>query len=331
MADANHAYLATEVHIGFPESRGRKAIAFKSCSTFRIESSWKVLTDTAEFVVSKQLCFADRQRVFELIKPGDPVYIDAGYNGNLNREFTGFISEILDDLPVLFKCEDNMYHLKRTPVNKSYKSVSLKQLLTDIVPPKYKIDAADVQLGALLFQKQTVSQVLTELKDKYGLYSYFVDDTLVSGKIYMDNPNNQVVKYTFFKNILPGNTLRYRRKTDIRIKVTMTSHLKNGKKKKVTVGDDDGEEQKLICSNVENEEELRKLAQKEFDRLKIDGWKGWFIGFGIPFVRHGYTATIKNIENPDKEGNYYVDAVTTNLDDFGAIRRTVKPGPKAAA
>ncbi len=331
MADANHAYLATDVNIGFPAYRGRKAMAFRTCSTFRIESSWKVLTDTCEFVVAKQLCFADRQRVFDLLQPGDPVFIEAGYNGKLNREFTGFISEVLDDLPVVFKCEDNMYQLKRTPVNKSYKSVTLKQLLLDIVPAKYKIDAADVQLGALLYQKQTVAHVLTELKDKYGLYSYFVGDTLVSGKIYTDNPNKQVVKYTFFKNILPGNTLRYRRKTDIRLKVTMTSHLKSGKKKKVTVGDDDGEEQKLICSNVENEAELRKLAQKELDRLKIDGWKGYFIGFGIPFVQHGYTATIKNLENPDKEGNYYVDAVTTTLDDQGAIRRTIKPGPKAAA
>jgi hypothetical protein len=325
---SNSAYLAVNVRVGFPENRGRAAFAFTSVSTFKVESSWKVLTDTAEFVVSKQLCFADQKRVFDLVKSGDPVYLEAGYNGEYNREFTGFISEVQDDLPVLFKCEDNMYTLKRTPVNKSYKGVKLQTLLNDIVPSNYKIDCADVVLGDLLYQNYTVSQVLTELKDNYGIYSYFVGETLVSGKIYRDNTRQ--VKYTFTKNILPGNDLKYRRKEDIRIKVTMTSHLKNGKKKKKTYGESDGEEQKLICAGVEDEAQLLELAKKEYNRLKINGWKGGFRGFGLPFIQHGDTIVLTNLENPDKNGNYYCDGVTTSLDDHGALRRDLQPGPMAA-
>ena len=48
-------YLATNVEILFPENRGRKAIKFKSVSSFKIESSWANLTDTAEIIVAKIL------------------------------------------------------------------------------------------------------------------------------------------------------------------------------------------------------------------------------------------------------------------------------------
>lgn len=321
-------YLASNVHITFPEFRGRKGFAFKTVNSFETEKSWQNLTDTAKFIIAKQLYFDEKGKVFELVKPGDPFIIEAGYNGQLNKEFEGFISEVLDDLPVVFKGEDNMYVLKRTPVNKSYGSVKLENLLRDIVPPQFKIDAMDVVIGSVLYQGYTVAGVLTDLKEQLGLYSYFVGDTLVCGKIYTDNPETQTVKYTFTKNI-HENDLKYRRKDDIRLKVTMTSHLSNGKKIKATVGDDDGEEQKLICTNVSDKEALEKLAQKELDRLKINGYSGTLTGYGLPYVTHGYTAIIKNLENPEKDGSYYVDSVTTTFNDQGAIRRIAKIGPSA--
>lgn len=329
-------YLATNVHITFPEFKGekrttpRKALVYKSVNSFRIEKSWQNLTDTCDFIIAKRLFRADALRLFDKIKTGDPFYIDAGYNGQYNREFTGYISQILDDLPVKFKCEDNMYILKRTPVNRSFsKGVTLKALLRAIVPAQFNIDCANVTLGDFLFKNYNVATVLKELKDNYGLYSYFFNNTLVCGKIYQDNPQNQVVKYVFNKNII-GNDLSYRTKDDYQIKVTMTSHLSNGKRIKETVGDPDGVEQKLVCTNVTDRTQLKALAQKELDRLKFDGYRGTLTGFGIPFVEHGYTATIINPNNPDRNGNYYVNSVITTLDDKGAIRRVSKIGPKAA-
>ena len=329
-------YLATNVHITFPEFKGkkrtspRKEIVFKSVSTFKIDKTWQSLTDTCEFVIAKKLFKKEGTgSIVDLIQTGDKFYLQAGYNGNYYREFTGYISEILDELPVTFKCEDNMYILKRTPVNKSFKGVKLITLLKAIVPQQFKIDCADVTLGDFLFKNFTVAKVLTELKDNYGLYSYFVDDTLVVGKIYLDNPNYQVVKYVFDRNVI-SNDLKYRNKNDYQIKVTMTSHLSNGKKLRETVGDAEGVEQKLVCTNVKDRAEIRKLAQKELDRLRFDGYRGSLTGFGIPFVQHGFTVQLINKQNPDKDGNYYVDGVTLTLDNKGALRRTSKIGKRAA-
>jgi hypothetical protein len=323
-------YLATSVHITFPATRDREEMKFISCNSFRVESSWQTLTDTCEFIISQKLFFKQETRIFEKIKTGDPFYLEAGYNGNYEKEFTGYVSEILDDLPVVFKGEDNMYKLKRTRVNKSYKSVKLSKLLRDIVPSQFNVDTADIQLGDFLFKNYTVAQVLTELKDNYGIYSYFVDNTLYSGRIYQDNPRTEVVRYDFGKKNFIENDLKYRHKNDFQLKVTMRSHLKNGKVLKETVGDPEGQEQKLVCSNITDRDQIKKLAQKELERLQYDGYRGTITGFGIPMVRHGYTVIITNPNNPNKNGNFYVDSVTTTFNDKGAIRRVCKLGKKAA-
>ena len=331
-------YLASNVHITFPEFKGtkrtapRKAVKFLSCNSFRCEQSWQTLTDTAQFIIAKTLYFEEKERVFDLIKTGDPFFIEAGYNGTMEREFTGYISEIFDGLPVVFSAEDNMYILKRTPVNKSFKGIKLAALLKAIVPAQFKIDAADIQLGDFVFKNYTVAQVLSELKDNYGIYCYFNDDTLMGGKIYADQPfSKKIVKYDFGKKNFVEDDLKYRSKNDYQLKVTMRSHLSNGKVIKVTVGDAEGQEQKLVCSNVSDKIALEKLAQKELDRLKYDGYRGTVTGFGIPFIRHGYTMNLKHPENPARDGNYYVDAVTTTFSDQGAIRRISKIGARAAA
>ena len=328
-------YLATNVHITFPEFKGekrtspRKEIVFKSVNSFKIDKTWQSLTDTCEFVIAKRLYLEEKGRVFELIQPGDPFYIDAGYNGEYNREFNGFISEILDDLPVTFKCEDNMYILKRKVINKSYKNIKLSALLKDIIPSQFKIDCPDVVIGDFLFPKWSVSQILQELKDKCGFYSYFNGDTLVCFKIFEDNPKNQTVKFTFNKNVI-ANDLKYRKTNDYRIKVTAISRLTNGKKIKEIVGDLDGVEAKLYFTNVKDRAALIKMANAELTRLRYDGYRGSLTGFGIPFVEHGYTAEIINPENPERNAKYYVNGVTTTLDNKGAIRRNCKIGKKAA-
>ncbi len=325
-------HYAINTEVLFPANDRRAEVKFKTVSSFRIESGWKNLTDTAEVVLAKKLFFDDAAKVFELIKTGDAIVIRGGYNATFFDEFTGFVSAILDDMPVVLKCEDNMYKLKRTPVEYSKNNITLETLLKAIVPSQFKINAMDVNIGKVFFSKTTVAQVLTTLKDDLGIYSYFVGDTLVSGKIYSDNPSTEVVKYQLEgtgKNVIK-NDLKYYNKDDNPVQVEMVSYLNDGRKISVTVGDKAGAHDKLICSNVTNKDDIKKLAEKELARLRFDGYKGGLTGFCIPYVRHGYTATLSDSINANKGGDYYVDEVITSLNDMGAYRRVVKIGPKAA-
>ena len=108
------------------------------------------------------------------------------------------------------------------------------------------------------YQGYTVAQVLQELKDHQGIYSYFVDNTLVCGKIYADNPHKQVVEYDFGKKNFVEDDLKYRSKEDYPLKVTLKSHLDNGKVITVTVGDSEGQEQNLVITN--NSEALLEVT-----------------------------------------------------------------------
>jgi hypothetical protein len=328
---SNQAYLATNYRVGFLENRGRKAFSFRSLNSFKVESSWRNLTDKAEFIVAKQLCFADQKKVFDYVKVGDPFFIEAGYNGEFNRYFTGFITEIQDDLPVLFKGEDNMYILKRTPVNHSSNGIMLTDLLKKIIPSRFKIVApAGIKLGKLLYQARTFDTAASVLQDlkKWGLYSFFRGDTLTCVSVH--SISDRRVKYTFYKNVLPGNDLRYRKKDDIRVKVTMKSYISGGKVLKVVVGDKDGINQELADFDNTDVASLTKLAENELARFKVDGLTGSITGFGIPFVQHGDTVELKHPQNSDKTGNYYADGVTTTGDDRGAIRNIVTLGRRAS-
>lgn len=323
--------FAVNTQLEFPQpDRGRAAFKFNTVNSFWVESSWKNLSDTGEVVVAKQLLFNDRKKVFDLIKSGDPVVLKGGYNGEFTEEFVGYVSEIQDSMPLVLKLEDNMYHLKRTQVHKSYEAVKLETLLKAIVPSRFKINAIDVELGSVYLPKTTVSQTLQHLKDHYGIYSYFVGDTLVSGKIYLDNTEEVKLAINGFNKNVVANDLRYRRKEDINLKVTMTSYLSDGTKKSITVGDEGGEEIKLVCANVENAEEIKKLAKKDYDRLKIDGLSGTVTTFANPYIKHGYTIDVVNNEVPNQEGKHYVDAVRTSLNDHGEYHRVSTLGPRAA-
>ncbi len=195
-------------------------------------------------------------------------------------------------------------------------------ILSSIIPTDFgiTIDAADATIGAFRTKKgENVTQVLTRLKN-LGIYSYFKGSTLVSGKIYTDD--DVTVKYDFSQNVI-SNRLKYRISDDVKLKVTATSTLSNGNKLQVSVGDADGQEQRLSYFNISDKAELTKLAQEDLNRIKIDGYEGSFQTFGTPFVAHGYLCDLPDKDYTERAGKYYVEQVVTTFSESG-YRRTVK-------
>jgi hypothetical protein len=318
-------YLVMVCEILFPKNDRRGKILFRNVNAVSIDSSWKNLTDKADITLPRKFKWAD-QELKDLIRKGDKVIIKLGYDDTLVEEFSGYVVDIEAGIPVKIYCEDNMYQLKKTPTNKSYANVKLAQLLKDIVPAWVKLDVIDVDLGAFRIEKSTVAKVLEKLKESYGLFSYFRGDTLYCGKVYQDIETVER-KYHFQRNIV-SHDLKYRTKEDLRIKVTATSYLSTGKKIEVTLGDDDGEERTLSYYGIESQESLKKLAQQDMDKLKIDGYKGNFVTFGFPPVKHGYIANLVDDEYPERTGKNYIDSVKSDFSSSG-FRRTIEPGPRA--
>jgi hypothetical protein len=325
--------LAMVCKITFAATESRPELILRNVNAVHIESGWKRLTDTAEITLPRKAIYLEQGKttvsfyeVKEYFKRGDAVIIELGYNGNYVTEFTGYITHVSADIPIKIKLEDEMYQLKKLPVNISFKTTSLQKLLKEIIPG-YEVDALEVELGSLRFAKTTVAKVLEFLKDEYSLFSYMDGKKLVCGKIYADDSDSETVELHLEKNVV-NNDLNYKDKEDVLIRINAVSTLKNGDKIEVTVGDETGEERQLSYYGIEIEAELTKLANEDLKKYKVDGFTGSVKAFGIPFFKHGMKVNLTSDLYPDRNGLYYVEETIVDFNDTPNYRRKGQLGDK---
>jgi len=286
-----------------------------------ITSTWKEQTVKGHIILPAKI----RLKYGELkkaIKKGDAVTIDLGYNGNLNRVFTGYVSRVKPTVPVEIEVEDEMWKLKQILVNDKAKNETVKSFFERVIP--YKVDAFDIQLPTFVANKITAAQLLSVFKQDYGFCSFFREGKLVIGKQYDPaNAREQIVKLKY--NVV-SDSLEYAEKDDVRMKVTAISNMSNGSKIEVELGDADGESRTLNFYNLPKAE-LEKVATEEIERLKYDGYRGDITTFFEPFIRMGDIVELRNDEESDKTGRYWVDGVTYTFGVNGG-RQQIKLGPK---
>ena len=319
-------YLAMAAQILFPKTDNRGELEIRRIASAKIESSWSSLTDTAEIHLPLNVPEFNKG-VRELLHRGDPVIINLGYNGDLTEEFRGYITEASAGIPVIIKCEDEMFKLKTIQVNKSYASVGLKKLIADIAPG-YDTDIMDLHLGAVRLEKTNVAQVLQLLKDKQ-IYSYFKGKILVVGKTYTDDSTLPIVKYAWGTNMANFDNLKFHVAEDLKIKCVAVSYLPGGKTLEATVGDLDGAESRIAHYNITDKNQLKTLAQQDLDRIKVDGYTGSFTAVSIPRISHGQKANIANDQFPDRTGTYYCDATVLDYAENVGMHREITIGRKA--
>lgn len=300
--------------------------SFNYLNDVTISSSWKTFTDTAsitipnKFLKNGETIVAGNNNVF---KRGDKVKIEIGYFDSIKTEFTGYISKIVSGSPFQIHCEDAMFLLKQKTFTKSWKSVSLKKLIGDLVTD-IPFDVVSAELGAFRITRANVVQVLDELKKTYGLTSFIRDGKLFVGVPYTGGGTEH--EFDFNKNIISSN-LEFVREDDVKIKVTAISMLPTNKKIQIETGDSEGDNRTLTFYNL-TESELKKAADREIDKLKYTGWRGSFVTFGAPKVIHGDTVKLTDKRFPERDGSYFVESVEK---DFGmnGFRQKINLGAKA--
>lgn len=317
--------LVLTAHIQFPASREREEIIIHQPSQVHIESGWKRLTDTAVITLPRNVEFFDKNKVRETFMANDPVTIQLGYDGDNVTEFTGYVVRASAEIPIKIYCEDLMYKIKQVPAHISLPQTTLQELLEQLLPD-ITIDALEVNLGAVRYANKTVATVLQDLKRDKGLYSYIQGGKLIVGKIYADN-NSSTTKLHLEKNIVRHNLI-YKNKDDIKILVRAVSTLSNGKKIFIDVGDLDGEIRQLTYYNIEDVESLKKLAEIDLRKYKVDGFTGDVTTFGQPVINHGEKVYIESDLYEDRSGIYYVDGVVIDWGDNAKYRRKVTIGDR---
>lgn len=297
------------------------AFTFDFVNDFAIETSWEDLTDKGTITLPRNLKWPDGDWN-KAIPRGTAVTISAGYNGLLNPIFKGFVTRVKPLVPLVIEVEDQMWKLKQVIVNATCDNESLGAFLERVLA--VKVDAFEINVPRFVCNKITGAKLLDKIKTEYGLYSFFKDDVLVVGKQY-DGTN---AEHTVILNDnIASDDLEYSLKEDFKIKITAISTMPDGSKIEKEFGDPDGDSKTLNFYNI-LVFDLEGLAKKELERMAYDGYKGSVTLFGEPFVKVGDILKIIDPKESDKQGRYFIDAVTYQFGVSG-FRQSVKLGRKA--
>ena len=290
-----------------------------------VTTGWQEQTSKAVIRMPAKIT-VDKNELKNVFKKGDPVTIQIGYDGRLNTIFNGFIARVHPKVPLVLDCEDLMWKLKQIQVNDNAKNETMQSFLSRNIP--YPIDCFDIKIPSYIASKVSAAQLLDKISQDFGLSAFVRDGKIVVGKQYAPDKIARhiiILDNSTRSNVVVDN-LEYTSKDDVKIKVTAISNLSSGKKVEVELGDPDGETRTLNFYNIP-EPDLKAIAEKEMEKLQYDGYRGDFIVFGEPFIREGEIVEIRNDQESDKTGSYWVDGVTYKF-DFGGIRQEIKPGPR---
>lgn len=298
------------------------SIVLNNISNYEINENVLQMSNVASITIPRNYTRLADKPVLELIKVGDKVKIESCYNGLIGLEFSGYIREIESDFPLIIHCEDETYVLRQTSFIKSYKSATLKQILSDIIPAGITWDAPKTHIGKYMIDKASAHDVLNDLIKRYGLYARLHNGHLKVGLAYdfADTSRNHI--YTIGINV-KKNELKYKRKEDFKIRFKATATSPDGKKVSVTVGshDIDASERTLNFAGPMTEEQLKEKARAIMAKLVYDGYSGTITGFGMPRTRAGDALEIRDKWEPERSGKYLVEKVDILYNESEGYKR----------
>jgi hypothetical protein len=286
-----------------------------------------LLADTATITLPATV-FNKALNIDEKIKRGDAVKIELGYDETLKPEFEGYVESIsTDGGSLVLNCEDGIFLYRVEIPNKEMPNAKVKDILNYVNTEVGKKQNKKFSLQCdydFSYDKFTIRNangydVLKKVQEEAKPNIYLKGDVLHIHPQYSEIFGE--VKYDFSKNIdAEGTDLKYKKKENRRVKVTIEYTGIDGKTKKYEFGDMGGESVTKKTSTTD-QKSIKLLAQQEYKSKSYDGYEGSFQGWLIPYCDAGYKVTIKDPDYEYKNGTYYVLAVETTLSEQGGVRK----------
>ena len=287
-----------------------------------VEKTAEMLQDTAEITLPAMV-YGRTLNIDDRIKRGDAVSISLGYDGQNQREFTGYVTAIRCDDRIIIACEDGVFQFRKAVANKEYKSISVVDLVRDIAQ---QVGGFSVVAGegvdGIRFDKFTVNeadgaQVLQKIKEQTKLNIY-----LRGAELHLSLPYAEKVgeaTYDFSKNI-QKSSLKWRTAQDRKVLVKIIGIAKDNQRTEVKVGEKGGDEITLHKYNITDKKTLRDIGTSTLEKYRIDGYDGDITAWLEPFATFGTYARILDGDYPNRQGTYYVKAVKVSFSALGGQR-----------
>jgi len=318
--------------ITFFEAANGKDLILNSIHNVKVSETWEELTDTASIEIAGRLSLNGQSITVGdsgFFKVGGKVKIELGYKPDFNTEFIGYISAVDPKSVSMLTLEDSAWLLKQNNINASYQSINIQDLIPDLLSKAgitgMQTNLIDANIGNLRVKNANVAQVLEQIRKDNGLVSYFRDEVLYVGFAYPDAPGQ--TKGFGFQETIINDSLDYKEDTDVKVKVKAISVTPDNKRITYEAGDANGDQKTLYYYDV-SLEDLKKFADNDLSKFRYTGYFGEFKTFGIPYVRHGDAAYVRDFKFPERDGTYFIDKTVTEFGTKSGYKRTIKLGPK---
>lgn len=262
------------------------------------------------------------KRIEDKVNVGDVVTIKLGYDDNLETEFNGYLKRISrDNNSLILECEDALFLLNKSVVDKEYKSMNIKEILTDVlsqVDENLKIECDyDYTFDKMVVFKQKALDVLKKIHEETKANIWFEDKTLHIHPVYAERSGEKAEIFDTRVNI-QSNELKWIDKGDKKVEIEVIYNKPDGTPKKEKFGSSGGEKVTKYI-NSSSEADMKLAAESEYNLWNYSGFEGNFTGWLIPVVRAGGSVSLRDVDKP--EGKYYVTGVEIEFGQSGAKRK----------
>lgn len=306
-------YLTSDITIGYYKKVKPSKVTWKTdinsfTDTCTIElpriSYLKTVKTTTE---DKQEPNERKEYVF---KENDKISISLGYDGVNSKRFEGFIKRVNMGMPVKVECEGYSYLLYDIIFNKSYQSVTVKQLLTDVCAGTEIVlssEIPNIPLTNVRFKNATGIQVLEWLQKECHLAVYFNFNELYVGTQF--GKKGKTVKLLLGWNTIKEDDFK-QRLVDKNVRVVIKEKDGKGevKKTKSDVEKYDDEKEIKIKAGIPADL-LKQIANRLQTKSNYNGYEGSITAFLEPATNKGDAAEIDGYKYPDKSGRFFVESV----------------------
>jgi len=289
-----------------------------------IHKSVDLLADTAVVKVPG-VVYNQALDIEDKVKVGDPVTIKLGYDSDPPTEFEGYLQRIdTDDSRLTFNCEDAIYLTRKPIPAKVFTNCKVKDIAQYCMDHlgfglNCKLDTSTPYFDKFVISpNDTVYNVLSKLQETTKANIYMQGTTLNIHPRYIEKGGD--VTYDFAVNIEKSD-LKYRKKEDRPVEVTVKSVGSDGKSRSLTIGQAGGDKVTLDSPTTMTKDGMNTTAQNMLREKSFDGYEGSITGWLVPYVEPTWSAKIIDKEYEYKTGSYYVISVTTTFDENGGSRK----------
>ena len=271
---------------------------------------------------------------------GMPVKVSAWYDEFLGVEgggiidvFEGFIYDFIEDTPLTIRCMDWSYWLNLDSVSYSWKSVTMKNLISTVISDVNKKIAAagyqtiglilpmpDIDLVDISFKLMTPAAIIDYFRTELGL-----NISLLGKELYVNLASNLTTTSKLNTSInVKTSSLQKPESVFSRVKVKAWFYQDNGIKDSIEVGDDGGQLKEVWFNKVtRNDVVYNKLATEALHKAKLRHYSGNLDLFLYPKIDNFMRVEYKDIRYPEKSGVYVVMENNLNFSESG-FQRTIR-------